>query len=54
MRPPGRGKRSAGRKREYCRGAGPDQGASNSIEFVQLEMHDDLAVQAIEAALPPP
>jgi phosphatidylserine/phosphatidylglycerophosphate/cardiolipin synthase-like enzyme len=26
-------------------------GASNSIEFVQLEMHDDRAVQAIEAAL---
>jgi phosphatidylserine/phosphatidylglycerophosphate/cardiolipin synthase-like enzyme len=26
-------------------------GASNSIEFLQLEMHDDRAVQAIEAAL---
>ena len=27
------------------------QSATNSIEFVQLEMHDDRAVQAIEAAL---
>ena len=26
-------------------------GATNSIEFIQLEMHDDRAVQAIEAAL---
>ena len=26
-------------------------GATNSIEFVQLEMHEDRAVQAIEAAL---